>query len=244
MEFTAETLNVSAIGMSATVKGIGNDGESWKDAAEITSCSLTGAGIRVQHECRPGNAISLSLPLPPDLRAYDHDKVNYRVWGIVQQCQPARTNEKEEFYVGLAFIGKNPPPGYQEDPKRQYRICGVNRDGLWKVEGVRGEFKNRREMRYWTPFELYLAQIDPDRKTIYGAKAQTENISRGGAAVISELDVNVGDRVKFISEQFDFSGLAVVCGRQTGEQMRSRLHLRFVDNKFPVERLKTSGIAT
>ena len=67
-------------------------------------------------------------------------------------------------------------------------------------------------------------------------------MSRSGAAVFTTLDVGIGDRVKFISEQFDFSGLAVVCNRQIGDDERTRVHLRFIEVAFPVETLMKSDV--
>lgn len=228
---------LSTAGMAAVVNGKDKNGAIWQEAAEVTNYSATGACIRLSHKCGAGCLISLMLPIPPHLRCYDHDAELYEVWGLVQHSQKATTETDEKYYVGVAFIGKNAPVDYHDDPGRSYRICGMSSQGLWKVEGLPREFKSRREIRYWTPIELYLAHVDPDRKMLSGAKATTENVSKGGAAVISDLDVNVGERVKFISEEFDFSGLAVVCGRQTSTDLRSRIHLKFIEDTFPVEKL-------
>lgn len=114
----------------------------------------------------------------------------------------------------------------------------MNGDGLWKVEPAKSEYKVRRDVRYWQSIECYLALIDKDKQSVKGAKAMTENISKSGAAVFSTLDVNTGDRIKFICEKYDFSGLAVVCNRQAGQDGRMRLHLQFVKSKFPVQNMQ------
>lgn len=230
--------DLSAAAISAVVNGKDETGATWHDVAEITNYSSTGACVRLPHNYEIGSLISLLLPIPPSLRYYDHEEEFYRVWGLVQHCHKAGTKKDGSFYVGVAFIGKNAPVGHNSDPGRCYRICGMKSDGLWKVEPLPREFKSRREIRYWTPIELYLAQVDAEGKTLAGARSITENVSKGGAAVISELGANVGERVKFISEEYDFSGLAVVCGRQSSKESRSRLHLRFIEVTFPVEKLK------
>jgi hypothetical protein len=237
-EIEKPTVNIAEAALNAVVKGKESNGESWKEVSDVTSYSATGAGFYLTRECKAGRLISLMLPLPAYMRCYDHQKELYRVWGLIQHCQQTHENSKEKYHVGVAFIGKNPPSAYNADPSQRYRICGMNEDGLWKIEPAAGEFKVRKDIRYWTPFELYLSLIDAERHSLKGARALTENISKGGAAVISDLDVNVGDRVKFIVADLDFSGLAVVCNRQDGEDKKTRLHLNFIEPNFPVEKLK------
>lgn len=235
-----QTAHLSAVGMIAVVTGKDPSGDDWEELGEVTSFSSTGATIRVPRECHVGRLIWVDLPFPPHMRAYDHDKEFYRVWGLVQNCHSSPAERGGASYVGIAFIGRNPPASYNADPQRSYRICGVNDDGLWKVAELKSTFKPRKELRYWEPFELYLAQVDANMKTINGAKGIAENISKGGAAVLSSLDLNVGDRVKFISEQFDYSGIAVVCDKLAAKESRCRLHLKFVESDFPVEKLASA----
>lgn len=231
----AETGSIS---LYTVVKAKEGDG-FWKEVADIVSVSATGAGFYLPRECRVGSLVSLMVPLPAHLRCYDHDKELYRVWGLVQHCQPMATEEVTGYHVGVAFIGKYPPKSYNEDPSQHYRICGMSEDGLWKVAEARTPFKKRRDVRYWKGIELYLALINNKKDTVGGERTMTENISKSGAAVYSTLDVGVGDRVKFISKEYDFSGLAVICNRQEGSDNRARLHLQFVENTFPVEMIKS-----
>lgn len=243
-EIPNDSIDMAAVTMNAVVKGKDSDGESWKEVADVVSFSATGAGFYVPTECKAGTLVSLMLPLPSEMRCYDHDKEFYRVWGLVQHCQAVMSEEDdvESYHVGVAFIGKNVPSGYHDDPTQNYRISGMTGDGLWKVEAVKNEFKHRRDARYWQPIECYLAVVDKDKMSRTGAKAVTENVSRSGAAVFSSLEVQVGDSVKFICEQFDFSGLAVVCNRQSGNDGRMRLHLQFVNSAFPVNSLSLVNV--
>ena len=75
-----------------------------------------------------------------------------------------------------------------------------------------------------------------------GERTTAENVSRSGAAVFTTLDVGIGDRVKFICTEYDFSGLAVVCNRQVGDDNLVRLHLNFVETLFPVESLMKANV--
>jgi hypothetical protein len=240
-ELLKRKAEIASMSLHAVVKGKDADGGNWKEIADIASVSATGGGMYIKRECRVGTLISIMLPMEPHLRCYDHDKELYRVWGLVQHCQPLSGDGGIGFHVGVAFIGKDAPQSYSENPDQGYKICGMKEDGLWKITEAKSQFKVRQHVRFWTNVDPYLALVDGNRDALRGERTFTENISKSGAAVFSTLDVNVGDRIKFICEKFDFSGLAVVCNRQAGKDGRERLHLQFVENKFPVERLETAN---
>jgi len=240
-ELLKRRADLTSATMHIVVKVKEDDDSSWKEVADVISVSSSGAGFYLPRPCEVGQLISLLMPLPDELRCYDHDKELYRVFGLVQHCYEGTGDDSNGYQIGVAFVGKVPPASYLENPKTSYRICGMDEDGLWKVAETQGAFKKRQHMRYWTSIDLYLALVDGKKDAIGGEKTVTENISRSGAAVWTTLDVNVGDRVKFISEKFDFSGLAVVCNRQKGDDKRFRLHLQFVETMFPVNQLNISA---
>lgn len=223
--------------MQGVVKGKDTPDTTWKEVVEVGSFSATGAGFFIARELKVGTIVALMLPLPAHLRCYDHDKELYRVLGLVQHCQPLAGEDRSGYHVGIAFIGKHAPESYKENPHQNYKICGMSENGLWKVTESRSPYKVRRHLRYWTNIDLYLALVDAKRDSVAGEKTVTENISKSGAAVFSTLNVGVGERVKFISEKYDFSGLAVVCNHQVATDGRQRLHLQFVENAFPVDKL-------
>lgn len=224
--------------MSALVSGRGPRSDAWTERAEVVSVSATGAGFVVPRECIVGALILLKVRLPAHLRCYDHDRDLYWVWGLVQYCHKSGSGGKVSYSVGVAFTGKAAPESYRLDPTRHYRVTGVGDDGLWTITES-NNFKVRRDMRYWRAIELYLSRVNDRMQSIGGERAETENISRSGAAVNSTLDVAIGDCVKFICERYDFSALAVVCNRQQLKGSKYRLHLRFVGIGFPVEKIRT-----
>lgn len=214
----------------------------WKEVADLISVSPTGASFHLPRAVEAGTLVSLTVPLPHHMRCYDFEREFYRVWGLVQHCAPMNGEKKPtKFHTGVAFIGRNAPKSYQNNPNQHYRISGVNEDGLWKVRETKSEFKNRGDVRFWTPVDLYLALVDRKDGSLGGERTTTENVSRTGAAIFTTLDIGIGDRVKFISEEFDFSGLAVVCNRRVGDDERMRLHIKFVETVFPVETLMRTG---
>ena len=186
---------------------------------------------------------SLMIALPVHMRCYDFQKELYRVWGLVQYCESVATADGNPyFHIGVAYIGKNCPESYRKDPLQHYRISGVDDLGMWAVAEAKNPFKKRAELRFWTPIDLYLALIDTKDGSRGGERTICENVSRSGAAVFTTMDVTTGDRVKFISEKYDFSGLAVVCNTQTDDDGRRKLHLKFVQSTFPVQTLKRRDV--
>jgi hypothetical protein len=226
--------------MFSVVKAKEKRGEPWKEVADVLTVSATGAEFILPRDRKVGQLVALLLPLPAHLRCYDHDKDLYRVWGLVQHCTPLK--KQDSFHIGVAFVGKDPPRSYERDPSQTYRVCGMRENGLWKIDEAQTPFKLRKDPRHRKCIQFYLALLDGKRIDIGGEHTSTENISRSGAAVYSTLEISVGDRVKFISEQYDFSGLAVVCNKEVTQDKRTRIHLHFVENAFPIEALaRTNG---
>lgn len=237
-ELEKPDLKTAADSLLAVVKSRDAANKPWKEVADILGFNAGGASFHIERECNVGCLVSIMLAMPAHLRCYDFDKELYRIFGLVQFCQKLKDDDREGFYVGVAFTGKNPPASYSENAEQNYRIRGINGDGLWNIEEAKSAYKERRNIRYWQPIILYLAVLDSRLNTIGGERTITENISKSGASVFTTLDIGIGERVKFISEKNDFSGLAVVCNKSKMEDGKVRLNLQFVENLFPVERLK------
>ena len=230
--------------LHAVVKGRESGKRQWREVPHLISVSATGSSFYLPRECEVGTLVSLTVPLPVHMRWYDFDKESYRVWGLIQHCEPVTADaDPSRFHVGVAFIGKNCPDSYRADSRQHYRIAGVDDDGMWRIEEMKIPFKKRSDVRFWRPIDLYLALVDTRDGSVGGERTFAENVSRGGATVFTTLNVDVGDRVKFISTKYDFSGLAVVCGRREGTDHRVRLHLQFIENMFPVATLMKSEFA-
>lgn len=242
VELPKRKADLSSMSLHAVVKAKDKDDHNWKEVADLISVSATGSSFNLPRPCEVGTLVSLMVPLPVHMRCYDYEKEFYKVWGLVQHCETVTADEPANYHIGVAFIGKNPPANYKTNPQQTYRIAGVDEDGMWAVAESKTPFKKRADVRFWRPVELYLALIDTKEGSVGGERTTAENVSRSGAAVFTTLDVGIGDRVKFISAEYDFSGLAVVCNRQVGDDERTRLHLKFVETTFPVETLMKTEV--
>ncbi|HVE58892.1 MAG TPA: PilZ domain-containing protein [Pyrinomonadaceae bacterium] len=227
-----------SLAISAVVRVKESKTGFWKETTELVSLSRSGAGFYVEKQCEVGRLVSLMVPMPKHFRCYDHDKELYRVWGLVQHCSRVSGKGEAAYHVGVAFVGKNPPESFNESPLHSYRIAGMNEDGTWRIVEAKTSFVVRRHPRYWLVLEVMLAAHDSEMNLISDEKATTENISLSGAAVFSELKVDVGDSVNFNSIEHNFSAQAIVRNRQTSEYDPPRLHLEFINENFPIEQLK------
>jgi hypothetical protein len=235
VELLKHEAGLISMSLHAVVKAKDKNDHQWKEVADLISVSATGSSFNLPRACDVGTLVSLMAPLPAHLRCYDYDKEFYKVWGLVQHCEAVTADDPSNFHIGVAFIGKTPPASYRDNPQQHYRISGVDDEGMWSVEKSKTPFKKRADLRFWKPVDLYLALIDTKAGAVGGERTVAENVSRSGAAVFTTLNVGIGDRVKFISAEYDFSGLAVVCNTQADEGDRTKLHLRFVETTFPVE---------
>jgi hypothetical protein len=220
--------------MNIVIKGKDSNFRSWSEPAELESLSGSGAGFVVSEQCPVGTLVSLMMPMPKHLRKYDADKRLYRVWGLVQYCYRAAGEDAAGFHVGVAFIGKDAPPSYSRDPMRSYRVCGMHKNGLWKVEELENSFRERSAVRYWNSIEATIHKLDEEQHAVASESTVTENISESGALVYSDLRVSVGERIRFQSASPSFSSIAIVGCRRIGQDNRTRIHLEFVENKFPI----------
>ncbi len=226
-----------SLSTSAVVKFKESNEIFWKETTDLISMSRSGAGFYLERECQVGRLVSLIMPMPKHLRCYDGEKELYRVWGLVQHCSQLSGEGDSGFHVGVAFTGKHAPRSYNENPLQSYRIAGMNEDGTWRVVEAQSSFVVRRHPRYWVSLEIFLSALDADKNLISDEKAASENVSLSGAAVYSNLNVNVGDSVNFDCIPLNFSAMAIVRNRQTSDYHLPKLHLEFIDTKFPVEKI-------
>ena len=223
--------------LSAEVKIKIGKNDIWKQQTELITLSRTGAGFYLEQKCEVGRLLSLLIPMPKHLRCYDFGKDFYRVWGLIQHCNPVSVGDEPGFHVGVAFVGRNAPASFKENALQSYRIAGVSEDGMWRIIEAKADFVVRRHPRHWVALDVLLSAWDENNKLLLDENARTENISLSGAAVISNMNLNVGDSVTFDSIAHNFTSLAIVRNRQAPENESPRLHLEFISETFPITAL-------
>src|ERR1051325_4055736 len=103
-------------------------GHEWIEMSRLLDVTPFGAGFPLTHPTEAGRLLHLTLPMPRQLRCFDHIEDQYRVWALVRRVVPhmergpAGGEEALRYEVGVAFTGKHPPASYVRDPSTRYEI--------------------------------------------------------------------------------------------------------------------------
>jgi hypothetical protein len=217
----------------------------WNEITRLGDVSAFGAGFMLKRPLKRGRMVLLTMPMPRQLRSYDYSEPQYRIWALVRKCIPIeKPDQAPEYSVGVAFVGKNPPPGYSDHPAMLYDIAHntSDGDGLWHLTPAdlmadESDLPKelRKQTRFHIPEELILQKVDDAMNVVEEEITVTENISIGGAAVFTSLNAEVGSFFRVKSDRFNVTILSVVRTKRVGEDGITRLHLEFIDRLFPLE---------
>ncbi len=216
---------------------------SWNEITRLEDVSAFGAGMNLKRPVKRGRLLVISVPMPRQLRCYDYLEPQYRIWGLVRRCVAIGDNPQAETYaIGIAFIGKNPPTSYQDNPAKLYDLSEREDGGLWQLREADTMPDEsdlpaylRRHTRFAIPESLLLEMLDENGDVIASEVSVTENISVGGAAVFTSFDISNGAFLRVKSERHDLSIISIVRGRHVGPDGIVRLHLEFIDHLYPLE---------
>ena len=202
------------------VQGHDAKNQPWEEMAAMENTSFGGAAMRMKRPVVRGQVLSLSLPLPKHFRRYDLSEAFYRVYALVRHTAGAAG----DYRVGVLFLGKSPPKGYDDTPGGLYLLptdpppASKEERRKWQRLGV---FVNVR-LRWTSP-----GGQEIEEQTI------AENIGRGGARVLTSLPVVKGDVVRLEEIDGDFQARAEIRNIYIGGDHIPRLNLRFLDAAAP-----------
>jgi hypothetical protein len=212
----------------------------WTEMTRLADLTPFGAGFSLTRPVDPGRLVHLTLPMPRQLRCFDHVEDQYRVYALVRFMRaefPEGANAPG-FKFGVAFVGKRPPESYQLDPKKRYEVFAPETEGgLWKLleqTPSTGQIE-KKESRLSVPVEVTVELYDERWNITAREETVTENISRRGAAVYTSLKAERGSFVRLTSARYQTSAFAVVRAYRTGNDGIPRFHLEFMDQEWPLE---------
>jgi hypothetical protein len=218
----------------------------WEEMTRLMDVTPFGARFTLGRSTERGRLLHLTLPMPRQLRCYDHVEDTYRIWALVRHVKPvaaATEGHVPRLEVGVAFVGKRLPPNAEKEPTKLYDVASQTDTGLWSLRELADrvavsdarEHVPRPETRHNIPVEVTVEVFDEEGKASASETTVTENISHHGAAVYTTLDVERGRFVRLTSVQYQISVLAAVRGRSKTPGGVGRLHLEFVDKAWPLE---------
>ncbi len=214
----------------------------WVEMSRLIDVTPFGARFALSHPTERGRLLHLTLPMPRQLRCFDHIEDQYRVWALV--CHVKTSPEfgagggDIRFEVGVAFTGKRPPASYAKDPTTLYEVESVSaEDNMWRVREMErpGVSSRSEQTRLQMALSVRLEVFDMEGRVTASEQTVTENISPRGAAVWTTLKVERGRFVRLTSTETGLSVVAAVRAARTGADGIPRLHLEFIDRRWPLE---------
>jgi hypothetical protein len=211
----------------------------WVEITRLIDVTPFGAGFKLKHPIEKGRLIHMTIPMPRQLRVFDHVEDQYRVWALVRYVKTAKPEGKDPpmFEVGVAFIGKHPPRSYEENPAKRYEIGGRTSESLsiaeeWVHPPATDDQRN--QTRHHIPVDMKIETLNDKGEVEHSESTVAENISQRGAAIYTTLDLPIGRFIRLTSEQYKVTVHAAVRGRSTGPAGVGRVHVEFIDREWPL----------
>jgi len=212
----------------------------WVEITRLINVTPFGAGFTLKRPIEKGRLVHMTIPMPRQLRVFDHVEDQYRVWALVRYVRPAKvTNDKATlFEVGVAFVGKRSPRSYEEDPVKRYEIAESATETLAEdpdqMLAPLPTAEHRVHTRHNIPVDLLLETLDDKGGMALSESTVTENISQRGATVFTTLVIPIGRFIRLTSQQYNLTVYAAVRARSTGADGIGRIHVEFVDRDWPL----------
>jgi hypothetical protein len=212
----------------------------WIEITRLIDVTPFGCSFNLKRPIEKGRLLYMTIPMPRQLRTFDHVEDQYRVWALVRRVVPVAQPESATllFEVGVAFIGKRAPKSYEENPARRYDIEGSTPESLSPVEAwvpVESASSDKRaQTRHSIPVDMLIETFDDKGEVELSEYTVTENISQKGAAIYTTLSLPVGRFVRLSSEQFKLTVYGAVRGQSVGATGVPRIHVEFVDREWPL----------
>lgn len=217
----------------------------WTEMSRLVDVTPFGARLPLTRPTERGRLLHLTLPMPRQLRCFDHIEDQYRVYALIchVSARPEFAGEEASgvrYEVGVAFTGKNPPPSYVKDPSTLYEVVSFSAENnLWHLKEFEPASATHRseQTRLQMALSVRLEVFDPEGRVTATEQTVTENISRRGAAVWTTLKVDRGRFVRLTSIETGLAVVAAVRAARAGSDGILRLHLEFIDRQWPLEGL-------
>ena len=209
----------------------------WNEITRLANVTPFGAGFALKHPTEKGRLLHMTIPMPRQLRVFDHVEDQYRVWAVVRYMKSQVVDNKTVFNVGVAFIGKRPPASYENEPWKRYDINTSAFQALAKPEEILTPFPSvdqRVHTRHNIAVDIRLELVNVDGEVSESEHTVTEDISVKGATIFTTLQIPQGRFIRLTSEQYGVTVHAAIRSRSTGADGVPRIHVEFIDREWPL----------
>jgi hypothetical protein len=219
-----------SLSLPVRVQGFKTDGSAWEEMSTLENVSASGAAFHVRHLAAKGHVFVVSMPLPKRFRRYDLLESSYRTYALVRHVQ----SEPTGYRVGVMFLGKTAPPGFEKNP-----------GGLFFLPSDPPPVTSAKERRKWRRVDIFvnlrLTRLMPQGPGPQEERTIAENISRGGARVLTSMAVAKGELLMVEEIEGAFRSRAEVRNLYIGPDSIPRLNLMFLDGEAPERLVGPSG---
>ena len=209
----------------------------WNEVTRLTNVTPFGAGFTLRHPTEKGRLLHMTIPMPRQLRVFDHVEDQYRIWAVVRYIKTSIVEKQTVFEVGVAFIGKRPPASYENEPWKRYDISTNIFQAVAAPEDILTPLSTddqRTITRHNIAVDMRIELVDTTGKVVETEHTVTENISSRGATLFTTLEVPLGRFIRLTSEQYRITAHAAIRSRTTGADGVPRIHVEFIDKEWPL----------
>jgi hypothetical protein len=223
------------LSLPVRVRGRDTPSFEWNEVTRLINVTPFGAGFTLRHPTEKGRLLHMTIPMPRQLRVFDHVEDQYRIWAVVRYIKTSIVENKTVFEVGVAFIGKRPPASYEQEPWRRYDITNSTFQATKSADEILIPFADQRAYtRHNIAVDMRIEIVDDSGNVIEQEQTVTENISAKGATLFTMLEVPLGRFVRLTSEQYRISVHAAIRSRSKGADGVPRIHVEFIDKEWPL----------
>src|SRR5688572_13282855 len=164
-------------------------GVEWTEVTRLVDVTPFGARFTLKRAIEKGRLLHMTIPMPRQLRVFDHVEDQYKVWALVRYVKGTVSPGSKDlvFEVGVAFLGKYPPRSYEENPARRYEMGGptpgqLNAIAEWSPTELLSS-NERAPTRHNIPVDMLIESFNEKGEAELSEQTVTENISEKGAAL-------------------------------------------------------------
>ena len=193
-----------------------------------------GAGFSLKRPTEKGRLLHMTIPMPRQLRVFDHVEDQYRVWAIVRHLRTEISERGIVFIVGVAFIGKRPPASYEQEPWRRYDVSIDVGEGLPSAQDMTSSDEHGDETRHHIAVDMRVELLDDNGGVVETEQTVSEKIGTHGATLFTALNLHQGRFIRVTSEQYKMTAHAAIRARHTGPDGIARIQVEFIDKEWPL----------
>jgi hypothetical protein len=209
----------------------------WQEVTRLTNVTPFGAGFTLKRPTERGRLLHMTIPMPRQLRVFDHGEDQYRIWAIVRYLKANTSSKQTVFDVGVAFIGKRAPASYEKEPWKRYDISTNVFEGSTAAEHMLRPLMSedqRTFTRHNIAVDMRVEILDLNGDVVESEHTVTEDISTKGATLFTTLQISPGRFIRLTSEQQGITAHAAIRSRSTGADGIPRIHVEFIDREWPL----------